>query len=120
MLQCVKTGRNPTMRHLQRTHRVQVGWIHEQYKSGQFVFAHESGERMPPDIFTKMFSDSNKWKAARQLINVVLPSEFRKLMDDNKAIYAEIQERPALVASAAAPDGGDLSPKLATGGVEAS
>ena len=46
MLQCVKTGRNPTMRHLPRTHRVQVGWIHERYQSGQFTFAHESGERL--------------------------------------------------------------------------
>ena len=39
MLQCVKSGKNPTMRHLQRTHRVQVGWIHEQYKSGQFILS---------------------------------------------------------------------------------
>ena len=72
------------MRHLQRTHRVQVGWIHERYKSGQFIFAHESGERMPPDIFTKMFSDKEKWTTARQLINVVLPKEFKKLMEDKK------------------------------------
>ena len=40
MLQVVKTGKNPTMRHLQRTHRVQVGWIHERYMSGHFIFAH--------------------------------------------------------------------------------
>ena len=72
MLQCVKTGRNPTMRHLPRTHCVQVGWIHERYRSGQFIFAHESGERMPPDVFTKMFADKDKWITARQLINICL------------------------------------------------
>ena len=84
------------MRHLARTHRVSVGWIHEQYQSGQFIFAHESGERMPPDIFTKMFSDKSKWLTARLLINIVLPDEFDKVMEQSKEIFAGIQERPAL------------------------
>ena len=98
MLQCVKTGRNPTMRHLARTHRVSVGWIHEQYRSGHFIFAHESGERMPPDIFTKMFADKSKWKAARMLINVVLPEEIKQVMEEGKEIFAGIQEKPAMPA----------------------
>ena len=96
MLQCVKSGRNPTMRHLARTHRVSVGWIHEQYMSGQFIFAHESGERMPPDIFTKMFSDKSKWVTARLLINVVLPEELTQVMEQSKELFEGIQERPAL------------------------
>ena len=100
MLQCIKTGRNPTMRHLARTHRVSVGWIHEQYMSGQFIFAHESGERMPPDIFTKMFSDKSKWLAARMLINIVLPEELDKVMEQSKEIFQGIQEKPALPSSA--------------------
>ena len=108
MLQCVKTGRNPTMRHLARTHRVSVGWIHEQYQSGHFIFAHESGERMPPDIFTKMFSDKEKWKQARMLINLVLPHELNKIVEDNKQIYEDIQEKPALAAhGVASPGWGD-------------
>ena len=28
---CLKTGRNPTMRHLSRTHRVSAAWLHEQH-----------------------------------------------------------------------------------------
>ena len=107
MLQCVKAGKNPTMRYLPRTHRVQVGWIHERYQSGQFIFAHESGERMPPDVFTKMFADKEKWKSARQLIHVVLPSEFAQIMADNKAIFEGVHERPALDGSIpTAPGGG--------------
>ena len=43
MLQCVRSGRNPTMRHLARTHRVSVAWMQEQYKSKNFTFGHESG-----------------------------------------------------------------------------
>ena len=86
------------MRHLARTHRVSVGWIHEQYMSGQFIFAHESGERMPPDIFTKMFADKIKWVAARMLINVVLPEEIKQVMEQCKEIFAGIQEKPAVPA----------------------
>ena len=82
MLQCIKSGRNPTMRHLLRTHRMSVGFCHELYSDGAIVFAHEAGTNMPPDIFTKMFSDVSKWTRARQLINVVLPSEL-------EAIYKE-------------------------------
>ena len=78
------------MRHLLRSHRVSVAWIHEQYKSGHFHFAHESGEAMPPDIFTKMFSDKDKWKRARQLISVLLPDEFKNVCDMNRDITAGI------------------------------
>ena len=63
MLQCIRTGRNPTMRHLARTHRVSVAWIHEQYVAKRFTFAHESGEKMPPDIFTKALPPA-KWPKA--------------------------------------------------------
>ena len=97
MLQCAKTGRNPTMRHLARTHRISVGWVHEQYQSGNFVFAHEAGDRMPPDIFTKFFSNGAKWKRARQLINIVFPSELKEIIEENRKIYADILEKPALV-----------------------
>ena len=36
MLQCIRTGRNPTMRHLSRTHRVSMSSIHEQYVAKRF------------------------------------------------------------------------------------
>ena len=52
---------------------------------------------MPPDIFTKIFADKAKWVTARQLINIVLPKELKKVIDDNKAIFEGIQEKPALV-----------------------
>ena len=97
------------MRHLPRTHRVSVGWLHERYMSGQFIFAHESGERMPPDIFTKMFADKEKWVAARQLVNILLPAELKQVIAENKAIYEGILEKPALVAAVPSPGGGSIS-----------
>ena len=100
MLQCIRTGRNPTMRHLQRTHRVQVSWIHERYTNQDFLFNHEGGDRMPPDVFAKMFADKDKWIRARQLINIVMPSELDRIIEDCKHIYAGIQEKPAFAAEA--------------------
>ena len=100
MLQCIRTGRNPTMRHLQRTHRVQVSWIHERYTNQDFLFNHEGGDRMPPDVFTKMFADKDKWIRARQLINIVMPSELDRIIEDCKQIYAGIQEKTAFAAEA--------------------
>eukprot|EP00969_Alexandrium_andersonii_P033482 1462231-Alexandrium_andersonii.AAC.1 len=32
--QIAKSGANPTMRHLERTHRCDVQWIHERYLDG--------------------------------------------------------------------------------------
>ena len=73
MLQCIRSGRNPTMRHLSRTRQVPIGWIHERCLNNDFEFVREAGTKMPPDIFTKMFSDKAKWTAARHLINVAFP-----------------------------------------------
>ena len=104
MLQCIRTGRNPTMRHLARTHRVSVAWIHEQYAAKRFTFAHESGEKMPPDIFTKAFQDRTKWKRARHLINIVLPEELAASIQIHNEIHDGIREMTALPAALA---GGD-------------
>ena len=55
MLQVIKTGRNPTMRYLARTHRVSVAWLHKVYASGTFTFKYKEAKLMAADIFTKPF-----------------------------------------------------------------
>ena len=40
MLSIRKTGRNPTLRHLSRTHRVSVAWLHEQYEREHSMFSY--------------------------------------------------------------------------------
>ena len=42
MLQCCQSGRDPTMIHLLRAHRVSVTWIHEQYELRDFMFTRGS------------------------------------------------------------------------------
>ena len=70
MLIVMKTGRNPTMRHLSRTHRVSVAWLHEQYQRENFVFSYVTSSDMAADIFTKPISQPDVWSHARKKINV--------------------------------------------------
>ena len=64
MLQCIRSGQKPTMRHVSKAHGGSIGWVHERYLDNDFEFVHEAGAKMPPDIFTKVFSDQAKCTAA--------------------------------------------------------
>ena len=55
MMTVVKSGRNPMMRYLTRTHRVSVAWLHERVKSNDLTLVHEEFCRMAADIYTKAF-----------------------------------------------------------------
>ena len=60
MLAILKTGRNPTMRHLSRTHRVSIAWLHEQYHRNSFEFAFVRSEEMFVDLFTESMPSPHK------------------------------------------------------------
>ena len=77
MLQVLKTGRNPTMRHLGRTHRVSVAWLHEQYKSGLFDFVIRRSEFMAADIFTKACAVSSRWLEVLDLIGIMVINDVK-------------------------------------------
>ncbi len=53
MIQVAHTGRNPTMRHLSRTHRVDVAWLHEVATSDDVCVGYERTDKMAADIYTK-------------------------------------------------------------------
>ena len=67
----VRTGRNQTMRYLNRTHGVSVAWIHERYLAGDFEIQWEASDGMAADVFTKAFSNPLAWDAACWLVGVV-------------------------------------------------
>ena len=78
MIQVCKTGKNPTMRHLGRTHRVDVHWLHERFQGPSFISYKEDTKGMRADIFTKGFTDIEKWNWALYLVNHVDPRYFWK------------------------------------------
>eukprot|EP00972_Heterocapsa_arctica_P047466 6999854-Heterocapsa_arctica.AAC.1 len=61
MIRVVETGRNPTMRHLQRTHGVSVAWLHETFKKNKIDLNYELSSRMCADVYTKAFADAILW-----------------------------------------------------------
>jgi hypothetical protein len=63
MIQVIKSGKNPTMRYLGRTHRVSIQWLHERFAEKDLVLIYEVSAKMAADIYTKAFSDPLKWQA---------------------------------------------------------
>eukprot|EP00969_Alexandrium_andersonii_P181715 8030120-Alexandrium_andersonii.AAC.1 len=56
----IRSGNNPTLRYLHRTHRVSVQWLHERF----FRFSgrshrdeYEDSADMKADIYTKAFNE---------------------------------------------------------------
>ena len=53
MISVVRTGRNPTMRHLGRVHGVCIGFMHEQFDSTRIAMPYIPTSHMAAGIYTK-------------------------------------------------------------------
>ena len=71
MIRVCETGRNPTMRHLGRTHGISVRWLHETLTREVIQLVYEESHLMAADIYTKAFSDPLRWEHALLLIGVL-------------------------------------------------
>ena len=77
-IQIVKIQKNPTLRHLNRTHRVNVSWLCEVFKNLKEVeIKYCKTDDMAAGIFTKAFANPIQWNAALDLIGLIhtQPSE---------------------------------------------
>ena len=79
MIRVVKSGRNPTMRHLSRVHRVSVASLYERYQEEGREIKYCDTKDMAADIYTKHFTSADKWRSAVKLINVVTKDEQKKM-----------------------------------------
>ena len=71
-IQILKVQRNPTLRHLNRTHRVNVAWLCGVFKNLKEVgFKYCKADEMAADIFAKAFTNPIKWNAALELIGII-------------------------------------------------
>ena len=70
-IQILKTQKSPTLRHLNRTHRVNVSWLCEVFRNLKEVeLIYCKTDDMAADIFTKAFTNPIKWNAALDLIGI--------------------------------------------------
>ena len=72
-MQIVLTGRNPTMRHITRTHGVNSHRLHERHLSGTTQASYIDAKSQAADIFTKAFSSVPTVQHVRALIQIVNP-----------------------------------------------
>ena len=64
----IKTGKFPKLRHVQRTHGVNIRWLYEALGRGIFRMEDCHTQRMSADIFTKHFVHGDSWKHAIRLL----------------------------------------------------
>ena len=76
MIGVVRSGRNPTMRHLEGTHGISITSLHEHFSKDHFVLTYEITAKMAADIHTKGFTNPLAWKKACMLINLLEPEDL--------------------------------------------
>ena len=76
MIGVVRSGKNPTMRHLERIHGISITSMHEHFKRCNYVLMHEVTSKMAADIHTKGFKNPLAWKGACMLINLLDPGDL--------------------------------------------
>lgn len=100
MILVVMSGRNPTMRHLGRVHRVSVAWLHQRLgkhpdNDGTVLF-YDDTRNMSADIYTKGFPNPEDWRHALHLINVFraeeINPEFLSAWVSERAYYGRSEE----------------------------
>ena len=91
MIGVIRTDKNPTMRHLERTHGISIGWMHSIFQEGYVSLAYEVTAKMAADIHTKSFKDSVSWTHACQLINIFPPALIgsQEIMDLMRPTHAQ-------------------------------
>ena len=77
MIGVVRSGRNPTMRHLERTHGISIASMHEHFQKDHFVLIYEITAKMAADIHTKGFRNPMAWKKACMLVNLLEPQDLQ-------------------------------------------
>ena len=105
MIQVIKTGRNPTMRHLHRVHRVSAAWLHERLGPvpgrDDVALEYTKSEDMRADIYTKHFTNPDKWVHACSLISALNPSSVSARPRSSATTQRERTRRTAAAGLAA-------------------
>jgi len=80
MTKVMKTGKNPTMRYMSRTHGLNIAWMSTVFDQDYMELVYEKTDRMAADIFTKAFSGAEPWRKACALISVATETELQDVM----------------------------------------
>ena len=97
-MQCCRicrSGTNPNMTHIGRTHRISTAWLHEQLRTNEIMMYRADSELMAADIFTKPFPDAkaSAWRSNLALINIT-KAEYADQLDYQPSMVHSLRGGP--------------------------
>ena len=66
-IRILENGKSPTFRHTDKTQRINLSWLSEQYKRGWYDLRYGPSKMQVGDILTKPFTNAEKWRFALAL-----------------------------------------------------
>ena len=70
MIRILESGKSPAFRHADKTQRINLGWISEQFRRKHYALAYVSTTLQAADILTKPFTSADKWNKALNLLSI--------------------------------------------------
>ena len=88
-IRILESGRSPSFRHTDKTQRLNLSWLSEQFKRKHFRLVYVGSSLQAADILTKPFTNSEKWESALRLMGISSQSAPRKEPKKTKARAGE-------------------------------
>ena len=103
----VETGKNPALRHMGRTHQVDVKWLHESFRDAHFKLGYIQSDDQAADIYTKAFTSKEKWAVVTWLIGHMTREQLVQPRPPNPE---KAKKKPKVEEEATEPEGTPLVP----------
>ena len=69
-IRILESGRSPAFRHADKTQRLNLAWLAEQFQRKQFTLVYVPSLLQAADIFTKPFTSTEKWNKLLKLLGL--------------------------------------------------
>ena len=96
-IQIMRTGHSQALRHILRTHGINLRALHERFKEPWYNLMYQRSALMSADIYTKAFALPPAWQLATRLINHIDPDLFWGGRRMSKSLHMPTEHKGGLV-----------------------
>ena len=82
-IRILENGNSPSFRHTDKTRRINLSWLSEQYKRGWYDLTYGPSKMQVADILTKPFTNAEKWRFALTLMSHVASKGYKTSSSDS-------------------------------------